>query len=143
MPFEDEWVSFEETETYKNYIIKNSNANSLKEVKNMEMEVHNQLGINYGKTLNTVSFFAQSTLEKFAKKNKWKLEVWLDEKNSKKNPKISCGVALVRPRKSTIYAKKVAGNLNEAIKQSLNVIEKSIRREGNQWNREKSLQLAS
>lgn len=69
-PHEDEWVSFDETETYQNYISKNSHVKSFKETMNMEMEVHNQMNINYEKTLNTVSFFTKSSLGKFSKKKK-------------------------------------------------------------------------
>lgn len=136
MPCEDKWISYEKTETYQNYIIRNSSANEFKEEKNMELELYNQSTINYGKTLSAISFFSKSALGKFTKKDNWKLKVWLGETNAKVSSKISCGIALIRPRKSKIYTKKVAGNFNEAIKQSLNVIEKSIRREKSQWARD-------
>ena len=132
---DEKWVSFDEKKKYRNFLSKkNKIGNSSREIKEMDLEVHNQLGINYNKTLSTISFFAKSTLGKFAKKNKWKLEVWLDEENPKGNPTISCAVALVRPRRGTIYAKKVAQSLNEAIKKSVGILEKTIDREEAKWS---------
>jgi hypothetical protein len=137
------WISFDKTKAYQNYMLKNGKNKSRREAMNMEVKIHNQLGINYDKTLTTVSYIANATLGKFSKKNRWRLEVWLDEKASKSNPLINCGVALIRPKKETIYAKKHAGNLKVAIKQSIGVIEKSIRREGERWDYESTSNYAS
>jgi hypothetical protein len=149
---DNEWVPFDQTQTYKNYIARkmkdkgNRSVNSAvqpREVNEMELEVHNKLDINYNKTLSAISFFTKAALGKFARKKEWKLEVWLEERNSKRNPTFSCGVALLRPKKSTIYAKKVSGNLNEALKRSVAVIEKSIRREEVRWRNDKIYQPTS
>ena len=137
---EEKWIPFHKTKAYHNYLLKKRKSKKQKEndkeVIGMDVEVHNKLGINYSKTLNTISFFAKTHLGKFSKKNKWKLEIWLDEKNSKHSPTISCGMALMRPNKTTIYVKKAAGNLNKAVKQSVGVIEKAIRKENTKWRHE-------
>lgn len=137
-----EWIPFEETEAYLNYMLKNDELKAFKEDESMEMEVHNQSKTDYSKVINTVSFFAQSALGKFPKKKKWRIEVWLDERNLKKGKQISCGVALVRPNKTVVYAKKMGENINEAIKNSLNTIEKSVRRESSKLTKDIDLNYA-
>ena len=124
--FEGEWVSFEETETYENYITKNFTKHKLNEMDGIQMDVHDQLSRSHGKTLNIVSFLTKSTLGKFSRKNKWKLEVWLKQKGSGRNSSVSCDVVLMRPMKKTVYSKKLAGSLNEAVKSSLCAIENSL-----------------
>jgi hypothetical protein len=127
--FGESWVALRENHNYKNYTMKNSNVKYSTGEMNMEMELHNQLNTEYGKTLNTVSFFTKSALSKFSKKDKWKLEIWLDEKDPQNHSGITCGLALRRANKGTIYVRKKAVTLNEAIKKSINVLERSIRRE--------------
>ena len=133
-PCEHEWVSFDETYTYEKFK-KNESTNENKEENLMEMELHNQVDINHKRTLSTIQFFMNAVLGKFSKNDKWKLEVWLDENQNKHNASIVCGMALKRPRRATIYTRKKASSLKDAVKNALKVIEKSIRREGHRWAR--------
>lgn len=125
-PGEERWQSYNKTKFYKKYLQKTES--SKKTANKVEMEVNNKLEVNYDKIKNVIRYFTNTILGKLAKE-KWKVKVWLDEKSSRRNSEVTCGVALVRPNKSTIYSKKVASSLNEAVKQSFRVVEKSVKRE--------------
>ena len=141
---EHKWVSFDETKTYKKFKERNENRQESSEEKSyIEMKLHNQVDINHSKTVRTIKFFVKSILGKFIRNRKWKLEVWLDENKDHHNTSIICGVALKRPKKDTIYVRKQAPSVKEALKQTLRTIEKSVRRDGHQWNRHNlNLQLS-
>ena len=128
----DTWESFEESDVYKR---KESNSTN---PENLNIELHNNLDMNYQKTIDTIKFFLKSTLGKFSKNNQWKVEVWLDKENLKhadEDQLISCGVALKRPHLGTLYAKKMGASLNKAVSKSINVLEDAVRSERDRWKR--------
>lgn len=102
----------------------------------LNTQVHSHLQDNMEKTSNTVSYFASKALERFSKTSDWNLEVWLDEEGvTHEGRVVTCGVALRRPRRSTIYIKKVGENLRDAIKQCVDVLEDNVSAERRFWNR--------
>lgn len=95
----------------------------------MELKINNKLETNYEKALSTVSYFSKARFSKFPKSKTWNLEFWIDENNPSSNLGISCGIALKRPDKKTLYVKKKAKSLNMAIKRCLEVLENTMKRE--------------
>lgn len=134
----EDWVelSIPESENYFKLKVPQADLNT-KGDRIMEMEVHNQLDINFEKSLNTIAFFSKAKLGKFPQNQDWKLEVWLDDEKSgtRKLPNISCGVALKRPKQNILYAKKDGPNLNHAVKHCFGAIERSLRQEAPWWSK--------
>jgi hypothetical protein len=128
----NEWESFEETKSFKKFEEKEQPDAEL------DLKIHNKLSINRAKVLGALNFFSKTNLEKLTKGKNWTLEVWLEEKNARKSANdldFSCGLALKRPKKETIYVKKVAGNLNKVVSNAMKVLENALRKEKRSWMR--------
>lgn len=101
----------------------------------IETSVHNNLEADYGKTISTINYFSTTALGKYAKEKKWKLDVWLDEVKNGGESNVTCGVALKRPNKDLIYTKKTGDSINEAVRQSIKVLEKIVRKDKRSWSK--------
>lgn len=123
-PIEDDWQSFEDTESYKRFKKKQNSRRSA-----LKVLIHDRIGLNHEKALKTVRFHAEKSLRSLTKKRSWVLDVWIDETSDKSREEIICGVALKRPNKATIYSRKVAGSLNQAIKKSVKVLQNTLVKE--------------
>lgn len=133
MPFEDKWVSYDETKTYEDYMKKNGIRKD--KSSNVEIEVHNRMQINHTKAFKTIQNLVRNFFKKYAKRGNWKIEFWVEEKTTNRGPEVTCGAALVRPSRSTIYAKKTSGYLRKSVRESLEVINRTVREEGGRKKR--------
>ena len=109
----------------------------------LELHFHNRLDMNYKKVKEFVRGILEISLRKFVKDEKWKLEIWLDNESKGDLPEISCAMALKRPRRNTLYAKKSASSLYSASKSTLDVLLKNLRREKNNHHRPSMVTFAS
>ncbi|MDA8793971.1 hypothetical protein N9N67_12045 [Bacteriovoracaceae bacterium] len=134
MKSEEKWIPFEETKTYhefKKRSIKEKFLNS----EDMQIEINNHSSMENSKLFGKINYFAKSTFNKFSTRKNWKLEVWLKKSSSRKESDYICGIALSRPQRPTIFVKKMAEECNDAIKNSLSTITRSMNRDKFSWNR--------
>ncbi len=94
----------------------------------MNIKVFNNLDIEFSKALNTLEYYTSSLINKKSGSSNWNMEVWLDEVQTRKGPLITCGLSLKRPKSSSIFSKKTASCLDKAVKESISVVEQSLRK---------------
>ncbi len=100
----------------------------------LPIEIHNRLGLNDIRTLNTVCYFVRLALAKLQGSNKWNLEIWLLEDKLNNKSDIICSAALTRSRAKSIYIEKSGVDFHDSIEKCIGAICQKISIEKNYWN---------
>lgn len=96
----------------------------------LDIELNNHSDINLSQALNTVMYFTQGNISRYAKKhNNWSLEVWIDQEGSKKNKDVICGMLLKKPGQKDIYVRKEEKQLAGSVKSCIEAMEEQLRKE--------------
>lgn len=102
----------------------------------MKVKIYDKYFGDFYKVRRLVDYYTQNRLEKFENQTGWELDVWMDKnKGGDSLHPISCGLCLKRPRKSPLYVKNFAEDGDLAARKSFQALEKTVRREGNNWSR--------
>lgn len=141
MKLREDWIPFEETKTYREFKKKSKNITQVNE--DLEIQVNNHSNLENSKLLGKINYFAKAMFNKFSRKANWKLEVWLKRTSAREDSDFICGIALSRPNRPKIFVKKMAEDCNEAIKNCLSTIIRSMHRDKFGWNRNMSPSQAS
>jgi hypothetical protein len=96
----------------------------------LDIELNNHSNLKLSQVLNTVMYFTQGHISRYAKKHSnWSLEVWIDQEGSSKNKSIICGMLLKKPGQKDIYVKKEEEQLASSVKSCVEAMEEQLRKE--------------